>query len=245
MNILEITNLTKLFKNHKGIEGINFKLKKGTITGFVGDNGMGKTTTIKTILGEYAKQSGEILFNGKELDGNDIKKIGFFPDQSSFPRDITIQQYCEYFLGLKDIDYKSVDTEIKTLLVNFGLLDYWKKPISTLSSGMVKKALIIPIIFSGCELIFFDEPTSNLDVNSRIDFMNIINEFKNKGKTILVTSHIIDELQHYIDNLMIIKDGKLEYCEEFNKQTQTIQKIYNDVYSKVDRKGIDIASIIK
>ncbi|AGM26374.1 ABC transporter ATP-binding protein [Spiroplasma syrphidicola EA-1] len=232
---LKLQNLQKFFKKQVVIKDLSFVIKTGDVIGFIGDNGAGKTTTIKLLLGEYKLTAGDIFIDDRAITLNDYKKIAFFPDQNSFPRDITINDYFNFYLNLKGI---KLDKNYRDLLLTeFGLTNYLYKPINKLSSGMIKKMLMIAVLLSDCDFIIFDEPTANLDINSRNEFIAIFKYLKAKGKTLLITTHLVNDLELIINRLIIIKTGTIVYDKPFNK-SDNIEDIYKYNYSENFKKSI-------
>lgn len=224
--MLQIQNLTKLFRNSKGIKNVSFNIEEGEIVGFVGANGAGKSTMIKTIFNEYVKDSGQILLNGKEINKNDMKELAYFPDQSVYPGDISLYDYAFHAARLCGIAKSEANRKILFLLDSLDLVPYKKKSFNVLSSGMQKRALVLITLITSPKIIFLDEPTANLDVQSRFELLELLKILANKGKSILITSHNIDELEKIIDKLVVIKNGEIVYNKKFDGNTESIKKIY-------------------
>lgn len=224
--MLEVRNLSKLFANGSGASDINFVLRPGSIVGMIGDNGAGKSTIIKTIFNEYKKNSGEILLDGQAINKNDYKKMAFFPDQSIYPKNISIEKYCVYSGCLSGLDKKTSKERTLKLLKYLELFEYRNKKFKVLSAGMQKRALLAITMVSNPEIIVLDEPTANLDVSTRFEFMEILRKLAGRNKTILITSHIINELQGLVDRVLVIKKGRLVYNKALEGNEQIID-IYN------------------
>ncbi|QEH61569.1 ABC transporter ATP-binding protein [Spiroplasma chinense] len=225
--MLEIKNLTKLFSSGDGISNISFSIKPGDIVGMVGDNGAGKSTIIKTLFNEYGKNSGEFYLDNLPLNKKDYKKMAFFPDQSIFPNNISIEKYCTYSGCLSGISKKTILLRTRELLKYLKLYEYKNKTFKHLSAGMQKRAMLAITLISDPEIIVLDEPTSNLDLSSRFEFLELLKKLAGSNKTILITSHIINELQGLINKLIIIKEGTLIY-EKYLEENEMILSIYNN-----------------
>jgi ABC-2 type transport system ATP-binding protein len=244
MKILMVKNLTKKFKGDVGIKNISFDVERGEIVALVGDNGAGKTTLIKTILGEYEKDSGLVQFldtNNRELHSD---RIAFLPDQSSYPGDLSVGEYVKYFLMLKNIKF---DRKIFSAFEKeFKLENVYRKKFNMLSSGSVKKVLLIASLMSNADIYFLDEPTANMDVNSRKEFNDIMRFMIGKGKTIILISHMLEELDLIAKRVILISDGNKvfddtlspnqrsrEVYEKFtnnkNNGTEGVKKIINSI----------------
>jgi ABC-2 type transport system ATP-binding protein len=244
MKKMIVRNISKEFKGGFGIKKISFEVNAGDIVGFIGDNGMGKTTTIKSILGELKIQSGDVIIDGEKIS-QFAQRVAFFPDQRSFPSGIRVCDYLMYYLSLKDI--KISQSKIDALFEECGLKGVYKKKIATLSSGMVKKMLFIAVLLTDADLIILDEPTANLDVESRLQMLEILKEFGKRGKAIIITSHIIDELKEIVNRLLIIRNGRIVYDDQFDNKVDDIEEIYHKVYeSSRDSSNVKrILSIIE
>ena len=237
--MLEIRNVTKTFMSKKngtisGVQDVSLKIEPGDIYGFVGDNGAGKSTLIKAVFGEYKRDSGEVTLDGNSIyKGTGLKRVAFFPDQSIYPKGVSIQEYCLLDAKMAGIKRKLALERFKNLLVQFDLKAYRKKMFRELSAGMQKRMLLIITLVSKPDYIFLDEPTANLDVKGRLEFMEIIKELSKRGVGILITSHIIDELQENINKLSIIDSGNQVYNATFDKSREKIIDIYQRSSTKV------------
>ncbi|AHI52545.1 ABC transporter ATP-binding protein [Spiroplasma culicicola] len=237
--MIEIKELTKDFRNKKGIFNISINIETNEIVGIVGDNGAGKSTLIKTIFEEYSKDSGHIIYNGDSLNREIIKKFEFFPDQSIYPKNIKIYDFAYYSALLSGLRENEIKINLEQLFEALDLVDYKQKTFNDLSAGMQKRALLIICLVSNPKIIFMDEPTANLDVNSRMEFMELIKFLKKWNKTVIITSHIIDELQTVIDKLVIIEEGFLKYCSKFDNKVEKIKDIYSKHSTKKAKLKID------
>ncbi len=232
--ILELQHLKKYYGNIRGIEDVSLKLNKGDIYGFIGPNGAGKSTTIRTILGLINKTSGEILFDNKKLDFDDVdvkKKIGYLPSEINLYDDMTVKQLFEYHMSFYDKDI----TKRRKELVHLLKVDESKK-IEDLSLGNLKKVGIILALMHEPELLILDEPTSGLDPIMQGIFHNILLEEKNKGTTILYSSHVLSEVSSICDKIGFIKDGKIikeDLIENIEKNNYTYLTISSKDINKI------------
>ncbi|WP_342259317.1 ABC transporter ATP-binding protein [Spiroplasma endosymbiont of Dioctria linearis] len=224
--MIEIKNISKVFKKSKGIFNISFSINEGDITGLIGDNGAGKTTLIKSIMGDYKLDEGEIEFFGDNKNFRLL--IGYFPDQNNFPKSEKIYDYCRYILDLKKIKIKDIKEKFDNLVNMLGLEEYINYTFEKLSSGMQKRALLIPLLLTDPKLIILDEPTENLDVNSRLEFLKLIKYLSTEFKImILITSHNINELEDYINKVIFLKNGKICYKDKFEKSKSSLIDLYH------------------
>ncbi|WP_339034971.1 ABC transporter ATP-binding protein [Spiroplasma endosymbiont of Cantharis rufa] len=230
--MIELKNLNKIFKNGEGIQNINLKINSGEITGILGPNGAGKSTLLKLIFKEYKKDSGEIIYNNGD---ENLSKFSFFTDQSLFPRNISLSFFCMYSAELAGIKSKEAKKRMNHLLELLELEKYKSKPFRSLSAGMQKKAMLAASLINDPEFIFLDEPTANLDVNSRMELITLLKNMKEKNKAVVITSHILDELQNIIDRVIIIDSGKIILDKKYDKNEENLEKLYFDTIKTHDK----------
>ena len=212
MNAIEINGLTKKYKDFT-LDNISFVLPSGCIMGIIGENGSGKTTTIKSILGLINPDSGTINVFGKKLDREAKNYIGAVLDDTGIP------------IGLNAKDINSVMKYAYTEWDEnafFALMDKYELPIrkkvSDYSKGMTTKLKIAIAISHNARLLVLDEPTEGLDPLARDEFINIINDFtRDENHSVLLSSHIISDLEKICDYITFISRGKLMLCEEKDK----------------------------
>ena len=214
-DIIEIKNLTKDYGDGKGIFDINLAIKEGEMIGFAGTNGSGKTTTIRSILGFIKPDSGKVIVNGLESWSNSneiVKCIGYVPGEISFPDLPTGTSFLNSqaeFLNLKDMTY--ANQLIKALQLDTGA------NLKRMSKGMKQKTALVAALMNDAKIIILDEPTTGLDPLMRVEFMKIIKEEHKKGKTILMSSHMFEELEESCDRVMLISNGHLVDVADMNK----------------------------
>lgn len=234
--ILEIKHLKKYYGTTRGVEDVSLKLDKGDIYGFIGPNGAGKSTTIRTIMGLINKTDGNIYIKGKELDKDDIeikKIIGYLPSEVNLYDDMSVKELFDYHESFYDFDISKKRKElVKTLKIDES------KKIESLSLGNLKKVGITLALMHDPEILILDEPTSGLDPIIQNAFHELLLKEKEKGTTILYSSHVLSEVSNICDKVGIIKDGKIikeDLIENVKKDNCT----YLTVASK------DISSIKK
>ncbi|WP_338971167.1 ABC transporter ATP-binding protein [Spiroplasma endosymbiont of Panorpa germanica] len=230
--MLEIKRLWKVYKNGSGIKDVSFKIRKGDLVAFVGANGAGKTTTIKTIFKEIKSDSGSIKYDNHLIEKKDLRKMAFFPDSNNIPLDLKVNEYIEFvglLYGIKSSDIENARIKLLNMLK---ITDLGESKLKDLSAGEKKKAIMAATLVYKPELIIFDEPTANLDVKSKNEFLTIIKKLHDQGITIMITSHLIDELQLISNWLVIIDAGKIIYNAEFDNETQKIIDIHNKLIGK-------------
>lgn len=206
--MIQVNSISKSFNKFKALDNISCSCDKGQSIALIGPNGSGKTTLIKSILGMVVPDSGEILFNGITIK-KDISyraQIGYMPQIGRYPDNMTIRQVFEM---MKDIRKAKAVTLDEELVTNFGLNKISDKRMSTLSGGTRQKVSAALAFMFNAQVLILDEPTAGLDpLSSEILKEKIAKENKN-GKLILITSHILSELDDLISHLIYMQDGKI------------------------------------
>ena len=204
--MLHIQNLTKYYGKIRGIENLDLTLNTGDIYGFIGPNGSGKSTTIRSIMHLINKNSGKIFVNGQEFLKDDLetkKIIGYLPSEISLYDDMTVREILNYHESF----YSNIHSRRQELVKKLQLDE--KKKIEDLSLGNLKKLGIVLALMHKPKLVILDEPTSGLDPVMQKIFFDILKEEKEKGTTILYSTHILSEVSKICDRVGIVKDGHL------------------------------------
>lgn len=212
VNIVEGSDIVKNYNSFSALKAINFFVKKGEILGFLGPNGAGKTTLIKLITCTSKLTSGKLILFGREIEGNErfIKsKIGVVPQDNNLDPDFTVREnllvYSRYFFIKKDRAVKVIDD-----LLNFvNLNDRKDTNVADLSGGMKRRLIIARSLINNPELIILDEPTTGLDPQARRHIWEKIIELKKMGKTVIITTHYMEEAENLCDRVYIMDLGKV------------------------------------
>ena len=213
------SNVSKQFGKLKALDDVSVTCVKGECIALIGPNGCGKTTLIKSILGMVVCDSGFITFNGKNIKHHwqYRENIGYMPQIGRYPENMSIGQVLNM---MKDIRGKKDDELDTELIARFGLNNILNKRMRTLSGGTRQKVSAALAFLFNSEVLILDEPTAGLDpVSSEILKEKIISE-KNKGKLVLITSHVLSELDDLISQVIYMQDGKL--C--FHKSIRSLQE---------------------
>ncbi|BAP39762.1 ABC transporter ATP-binding protein [Metamycoplasma canadense] len=213
---ISIQHLSVIFKTKfqtykKAVDDLSFDVKKGQFHGFIGNNGAGKTTTIRSILGFYPSFIGKIYINGIDSNNAIVKsKIGYIPEISIFPTTLSAKEYLYSFAEISKIPKEKIKSKIEDLINKFGfnISDFDKSP-AFMSSGQKKSISLMQALLNDPEILILDEPAANLDPSARIVFFDNIKKLQKEGITILISSHILDELEKYIDSYTVLSNGKL------------------------------------
>ena len=261
---IKLTNLTKDYGSGRGIFDLDLEINEGETVGFVGTNGSGKTTTIRSILGFIKPTSGTAEVNGLESwrhSSEIVKNIGYVPGEIAFPDLSTGTAFLKSqaeFLSVKDMT--RCDELIKRLQLDP------RANLKRMSKGMKQKTAIVAAFMSSPDIYLLDEPTTGLDPLMRDSFLDIVREEQKKGKTVLMSSHMFEELEPLCDRVALISDGKIvdiadmkkirkpetrEYKIEFFKKTEyqnfkkegflivRDQPEYNQLTVRIDSKDIN------
>lgn len=224
--ILEVKNLTKYYGEVLAVDDLSFELNEGEVFGFIGPNGAGKSTTIKCIMNLINKTKGEINFLGEALQRDDVSKkklIGYLPSEINLYEDLTVNE----MLDFHEKFYKKNIHKRRVELVKRLMVDEDKK-IEDLSLGNLKKVGIVLAFMHSPKLLILDEATSGLDPIMQQIFYELLKEEKQKGTTILYSTHILSEISKICDRVGIIKEGKLltvETIEELNNKNMNLVTI--------------------
>ncbi|QHX36551.1 ATP-binding cassette domain-containing protein [Spiroplasma sp. BIUS-1] len=227
--MIEILNLTKEFKNGGGIYDVSFNFDKNDIIALVGPNGAGKTTLIKCIMKEYKISSGNVLLNSKKIGNKELKSIVFFPDTNNIILDIKLKEYIKYCYACSGLPLKDFENTLNEVSRWLKIEPFLNKKISELSAGQKKKAILGSVLVRKPQYIIFDEPTANMDIENKKEFINIIKSLEKANVSIMITSHIVEELQMLANKLVIIKQGKVIYKNKFDKEKEQIIDIYSSL----------------
>ena len=207
MDVINIQHLTKDYGNGKGIFDINISIKKGEMFGFVGTNGAGKTTTLRHIMGFLKPDKGEVKVMGLDAwkQADKVKEyVAYIPGEIAFPdlkNGVEFLKSQEEFYGMKDSTYTNKMLKKLHLDPTAGL--------KQMSKGMKQKTAIVACFMRNADILILDEPTTGLDPLMRVAFIDIIKQEKAKGKTILMSSHMFEELQETCDRVALIDRGHI------------------------------------
>jgi len=221
---LETKNLTKKFKRQKAVEAINLKVRKGSIYGFLGPNGAGKSTTLKMITGLLYPTAGEILVDGHTWSRRDLKDIGVLIESPAFYGNLTARENLKVHTTLLNLP----DTRIDEVLSIVDLKDTGKKKSAEFSLGMKQRLGIAIALLNKPKLLILDEPTNGLDPLGIQELRDLIKLLKNEGMTIILSSHILHEVEQIAEYIGIIYKGQLRYQNEINKN-EDLEKLFMNV----------------
>jgi len=217
--MIQITGLYKKFGKVEVLKNLDLEIGDGGIFAVLGPNGSGKTTLIKTLLGMVIPQKGKLTINGKNILGSyeHRKDINYLPQIAQFPSNLEVKELIAMIKNLR-----GTTASDEKLILHFGLTPYLNQKLGNLSGGTKQKVNLVITLMFDSKLIILDEPTSGLDPISLIRLKEIIEQEKQKGKTILITSHIMSFVEEVADNIVFLLDGKIYYkgtIADLRKQT--------------------------
>lgn len=209
MEILKISNVTKKFGNFVAVDNLSTQVKNSVIFGLLGPNGAGKTTTIRMITNIIFPDSGEILIMGEKISPELKNKIGYLPEERGLYKKNKVIEQLEYFGRLKGLSTKEAIQRAKYWLDKVGASGWDNKKIEELSKGMAQKVQFVSTVLHDPQLLILDEPFSGFDpINTEL-LKNIILEMKQQGKTIILSTHQMYQVEQLCDEILMINQGKV------------------------------------
>ncbi|MEP7375231.1 MAG: ABC transporter ATP-binding protein [Chitinophagaceae bacterium] len=233
--MIRIENLAKRFKKLQALADINALFNNGEVVSLIGPNGSGKTTLIKSILGMVKADSGFIYVNGRQINGDPSYRndIGYMPQIGRYPDNMKVEQLFRMMKNIRKVPEPELDTD---LLVKFNLVSIFEKPMRTLSGGTRQKVSAALAFYFNPGILILDEPTAGLDPLSSEILKEKIMQEKKKNKLILITSHILSDLDELTTHVMYLQEGKMIFLKDIG----SLRKETGE-----DKLGKAIASIMR
>ena len=212
--IIQVESLAKTFKgsDKPAVDGVSLSIHKNEIFGLLGPNGAGKTTTISILCGLFSASSGTVMIDGKSLESNidSIKQIiGVVPQDIALYPMLSARENLSFYGAMYGLTGKSLQDKIELWLYNFGLTESADKRLSTYSGGMKRRINLVAGILHSPKILFLDEPTVGVDVQSRNLITEHLHLLNKKGCTIIYTSHLMEEAEHLCSAIAIIDHGQI------------------------------------
>ena len=208
---IEINNLNKQYRNTLAVKNINFKINKGTIIGLLGPNGCGKSTTIGMMLGLIKPTSGTVIINGQNIENNRtslLEKMNFISPYAELPKKLTVEENLKVYGRLYGV--KNLKDRIYNVMKKLNLTQFITRKTGELSSGQKNRVSLAKALINDPEILLLDEPTASLDPDVGDYIREIIEDFAaNKGITILLASHNMNEVERLCDEVMMMKNGEI------------------------------------
>lgn len=206
-NFIEINNVSKTYGDYKALNNISIKVPRQSIYGLLGPNGAGKTTLIRMLNQITAPDEGEIFINGEKLNRSHITQIGYLPEERGLYKTMKVGEQAIYLAQLKGVSYKEAEKRLKQWFKKFDILSWWDKKVEELSKGMQQKIQFIVTVIHEPQLLIFDEPFSGFDpINVNILKKEIL-ELRDKGATIIFSTHNMASVEELCDNITLINKG--------------------------------------
>jgi ABC-2 type transport system ATP-binding protein len=208
--VLEVRDVVKTFGAVRAVDGVSFAVRQGTITGLLGRNGAGKTTAIRMITGIFYPDSGSIeLMGGTDTAGGTRDRIGYLPEERGLYRQMKVVELLVFLAEIKGRRGAAVKQDINRWLERFELSDKRDSKVEELSKGNQQKVQLIGTLLHDPELIVLDEPQSGLDPVNMLIVRELLTELKEEGRTILLSTHMMDEAERMADDIVLIHRGKV------------------------------------
>lgn len=207
--MIEVIDLTKKFNKKTAIDNISLLFDKG-VYGLLGPNGAGKTTLMRSILGLYRLQKGDVLFDGISIKKSYTfsKSVGYLPQKFGLFRELTVLEMMAYLATIKGIDKSKQLKDIEKCVEQVNLSDRLADKVASLSGGMIRRLGIAQALLGNPKVVIVDEPTAGLDPEERARFKNLIAQIKDE-KIIILSTHIVEDVEALCNNIVIIDNGKV------------------------------------
>ena len=207
MNVVELKNVTKRFDQFVAVKDLSFDVRQGTIFGLLGPNGAGKTTSIRMIVNIFAPDEGDVLVMNKHVSSDMQQHIGYLPEERGLYKKMKLSDQLVFFANLKGINSAEASKRADTWLDRLALSEWKNKKPTDLSKGMQQKVQFIASVIHDPDLMIFDEPFSGLDPVSVNVLKNVILDLKSQGKTIIFSTHQMEQVEQMCDDICLINHG--------------------------------------
>ncbi|HER5496459.1 TPA: lantibiotic protection ABC transporter ATP-binding protein [Streptococcus pyogenes] len=221
--MLKIQNLKKSHGKRTILNNVNMNIPKGKVYALIGPNGAGKSTIMKILTGLVSKTSGSIIFEGREWSRRDLRKIGSIIEEPPLYKNLSAYDNMKVVTTMLGVS----ESTILPLLNKVGLGDIDKRPVKQFSLGMKQRLGIAISLINSPKLLILDEPTNGLDPIGIQELREIIESFKSEGMTIMISSHILSEVEHLADFIGFIYEGKIVLEKEYDG-SENLEELFNN-----------------
>lgn len=239
---IEVKNLTKIYGEQRAVDNISFRVNKGEIVGFLGPNGAGKSTTMKIITGYLPATSGEALVCDIKVDAENVRtqqKIGYLPETNPMYMDMYVREYLSFCAGVHGLKGNEAKNRIEEIIELTGLTPESKKIIGSLSKGYKQRVGLAQALLHDPEVLILDEPTSGLDPNQIVEIRGLINK-AGQEKTVLLSTHIMQEVEAMCDRVIIINRGQIVANDKIvDLQNKYPGKSLEDIFRHLTQAGFN------
>lgn len=204
MDILKVNNVSKHFTNHTALDNVSLSIPEGSVYGLLGPNGAGKTTLIRIINHITAPDSGSVEFMGHPLVAEDVRYIGYLPEERGLYKKMKVGDQAMFFARLKGLSPRDAQMQLKMWFEKFGISDWWNRKVEELSKGMAQKVQFIVTVLHNPKLLIFDEPFSGFDpINAQL-LKNEILHLRDQGATVIFSTHNMESVEALCDDITLI-----------------------------------------
>lgn len=231
--MIEVTELRKNYNGNIALDGFNLKVEQGEILGLVGPNGAGKTTLIKILATLLVPSSGQARIGGVDVtqDRNEVKKlIGYMPDQPGIYQEMRLREFLQFFADAFHVNKLKQPAAIEGALSGAGLSDRAESYVEELSFGLKQRLVLAKTLLHGPKMLLLDEPATGLDPIARLDLRRQLKELNAQGITILISSHILTDLEDICTRVALISSGRNAVDAEGNQFIQLSQSVAAQMY---------------
>ena len=208
MDLLKIENVTKRFAKHVALDDVSLTIPQGSIYGLLGPNGAGKTTLLRIINRITVPDSGRVLLGGKEITQDDVRLIGYMPEERGLYKKMKVGEQAIFFARLKGMSRKDATDKLRQWFDKFGIGEWWNKEVGDLSKGMAQKVQFIATVLHEPKLLIFDEPFSGFDpINANLLKSEIL-ALRDKGATIIFSTHNMSSVEEVCDHITLIDKSR-------------------------------------
>ena len=252
--MLEARHLVKRFHGHAVVDHVSFAVHHGEVVGYLGPNGSGKTTTTRILTGLLEPTSGTVLFDGREVRLDPLefrRRLGYVPEEPHLYPFLSGREHLQLVGRLREMPPVSMDRKIDALLELFGLSGSAEQGIAAYSKGMKQKILIIAGLLHDPDLLIFDEPDTGLDVTASLVLRHLVANLAARGKAILYTSHILDNVERLCTRVIVLHEGRVVADDSVHQLRATLagsslEQVFAHLVLRQDPERIarDIADVV-
>ncbi len=223
-NVLELTNVTKMYGDFTAVDDVSFRIPRGSIYGFLGPNGAGKTTTLRMILEIIRPTRGTISVFGRPSALEVRERIGYLPEEKGLYKKMKAAAIIAYFARLKGLDRRNARRRAYELLERYGLKDFADQKTEALSKGMSQKVQVLSAIAHDPDLVILDEPFSGLDPVNQQVMEEVIRDMAANGRTVLFSTHVMQHAERICDRILLIAGGRKIFDGSIDEAKRTIPR---------------------
>ena len=206
---LDVKNVTKRFENHVALNNVSLSVRKGRVFGLLGPNGAGKTTLIRILNRITAPDSGQVIFDGRPMEPDDVMRIGYLPEERGLYRKMKVGEQAVYLARLKGLSKEEAVTRLRAWFDKFGIMPWWNRKLEELSKGMAQKVQFIITVLHNPDLLIFDEPFSGFDPVNAEQLKQEILQLKEQGHTIIFSTHNMASVEEICDDIALINHSEV------------------------------------